>query len=64
MWFTMKNHPRAVASLSHKCPYRVTFYWKCKDDYLERRYDQVSKIYYIDKQEAIDALEKLEYEED
>ena len=64
-WFRHKDHRNAVAKLV-ELPgiYRLTFYHVIKDDLHMTDHEEVTKEFYVDPQEAIDTLAKLDYEEE
>ena len=66
-WFRHKEHRNAVAKLvfhEHLNVHRLTFYHVVKDDLEVTNHEEVTKEFYIDPQEAIDTLAKLDYEEE
>ena len=64
-WFRHKEHRNSVAKLSElKHCHRLTFYWVTKDTLEQCDHEEVTKAFYLDPQEAIDNLVKLEYVEE
>ena len=71
-WFRHKDHRNAVAKLAGYAPfissddlhYRLTFYHIIRGELDIVEHEEVTKIFYVDPQEAIDTLAKLDYEEE
>jgi len=64
-WYRHKEHSNAVAKLYNlgSC-HRLVFYWIVNDLYERRDHEEVTKMFYLDPQEARNALFNLGYEED
>ena len=64
-WFRHKIHQNAIAKLQEMSHcYRLVFYWIVKDELEQREHEEVTKMFYVDKREAINVLFKLDYLED
>ena len=65
-WFRHKDHRNALAVLwkIRNLSWRLTFYHVVKNNIEVMEHEEVTKEFYIDPQEAIDILAKLDYEEE